>query len=247
MSRLGRTGNLLLAISGVTLLTAWGPAPSAAGPSAGLITRGGVEIESTPGSAEADRVDRLSSVAPDLSIDVLELAIRAVDRAREQGVEPTHEILTVIDYSLPSADPRLWVLDLVEARLLFHERVAHGSGSGEALARSFSNRPGSHQSSLGLFLTGDTYVGRNGYSLRMHGLEEDINHRAFERAIVVHGAPYVSDAFAERHGRVGRSWGCPAVREEIAASLIDTIKGGSLIFAYYPDPGFLEDSDLLAP
>jgi hypothetical protein len=97
----------------------------------------------------------------------------------------------------------------------------------------------SHQSSLGLFRTEDTYVGKNGYSLRLRGLDAGFNDRAYERAIVMHGAPYVSDAFARTQGRLGRSWGCPALREGIAHEVIDTVKGNGLVFAYYPDPAWL--------
>jgi hypothetical protein len=128
------------------------------------------------------------------------------------------------------------------ATLVFEELVAHGSESGDNFAPSFSNAPDSHQTSLGLFVTDEPYVGKNGYSLRMDGLDAGINDRARERAIVIHGADYVSDAFAKAQGRLGRSWGCPAVRGVIAKSLIDRVRGGGLVFAYYPDPQFLADS-----
>jgi hypothetical protein len=114
--------------------------------------------------------------------------------------------------------------------------VAHGANTGEAWAQRFSNVLGSKQTSLGLFLTGDPYVGDNGYSLRLHGLDRGVNDRAYERAVVMHGAPYVSDQFVREHGRIGRSWGCPAVSQEIARPLIETIRGGSLVYAYY-EPG----------
>ena len=153
--------------------------------------------------------------------------------------------LTVIDYSRPSTEKRLWVFDLRTRELLFEELVAHGSGSGENIATSFSNESESHQSSLGLFRTEDTYVGKNGYSLRLRGLDAGFNDRAYERAIVMHGAPYVSDAFARTQGRLGRSWGCPALREGIAHEVIDTVKGNGLVFAYYPDPAWLAASKYL--
>jgi hypothetical protein len=153
--------------------------------------------------------------------------------------------LTVIDYSRPSTDKRMWVFDLATRALLFEELVAHGRASGENLATSFSNIAESHQSSLGLFRTEDTYVGRNGYSLRLRGLDAGFNDQAYERAIVMHGAPYVSDAFARAQGRIGRSWGCPALREGIAREVIDTVKGRGLLFAYYPDPAWLTSSKYL--
>ena len=172
---------------------------------------------------------------------VLDLALGAANCAVKSGVAVAPATLTVIDYSLPSTEKRLWVYDLSTRELVYEELVAHGAGSGDVLAQKFSNTPDSHQTSLGLFVTDRSYVGKNGYSLRMDGLDPGINDRARERAIVVHGAPYVSDAVAKA-GRLGRSWGCPAVRDVIARKLIDRISGGGLVFAYYPDPAFLAAS-----
>jgi hypothetical protein len=152
----------------------------------------------------------------------------------------------VIDYSLPSTQPRLWVFDVARGRLLFQELVAHGRNTGEKLAERFSNVEGSKMSSLGLYQATDTYYGSNGYSLRLRGLDAGFNDNALARAIVMHGAPYVSEAIAERVGRLGRSWGCPAVRQEIARTVIDTLKGGDLIFAYYPDRKWLNESPMLS-
>lgn len=166
---------------------------------------------------------------------VLARGLRAFARARARG-ETRRSVLTLIDFRLPSDAKRLWVLDLADRRVLFHELVAHGENTGRAWAKSFSNRLGSHQSSLGTFITGDTYVGRHGYSLRLQGMDPGINDRAMERAIVVHGAYYVSAEFVARYGRLGRSWGCPALPMDVAAPVIDTIKHGSVLFAYYPDP-----------
>jgi hypothetical protein len=153
--------------------------------------------------------------------------------------------LTLIDYSLPSTTPRLWVFDLASGRLLFHELVGHGRNTGENLAQHFSDAMNSRESSLGLFRTADTYVGSNGYSLRLDGLEPGFNSHARERAIVVHGAAYVSDAFASAQGRLGRSWGCPALRTAIAQKVIDTIRGGGVIFSYFPDATWLKNSPFL--
>jgi len=197
-----------------------------------------------PGSAEARTsvsgrrdmrglVDQFSTMTGGPSRLALDAAMTAYTRAVDQGAVANPRYLTVIDYSLPSVKPRMWVLDLDSIAILYHELVAHGRGSGETMATAFSNRDGSHMTSLGLFVTDDSYVGSNGYSLRLSGLEPGVNDRAYERAIVVHGAPYVSDATA-RSGRLGRSWGCPAVRLEVARTIIDTIKGGSVLFAYGP-------------
>ena len=176
---------------------------------------------------------------------VFQLALEAAACAVRSGSIEDLATLTVIDYSRPSTEKRLWVFDLRTRELLFEELVAHGSGTGDNLARTFSNDAESHQSSLGLFRTEDTYVGKNGYSLRLRGLDAGFNDHAYDRAIVMHGAPYVSDAFARAQGRLGRSWGCPALREGIAHEVIDTVKGNGLVFAYYPDPAWLAASKYL--
>ena len=171
------------------------------------------------------------------SIDstVFETALSAATCAVESGeVKNDPHTLTVIDYSKPSTEKRLWVFDLDNHELLYEELVAHGQGSGDKVATAFSNTDESHQSSLGLFKTADAYVGKNGYSLRLDGLDRGVNDHARDRAIVLHGAPYVSEAFVKANGRLGRSWGCPAVSEEVARELIDHVKGGGLVFAYHP-------------
>jgi hypothetical protein len=177
--------------------------------------------------------------------DVFELALGAAACAIRSGDIADLQTLTVIDYSRPSTEKRLWVFDLRDRNLLYEELVAHGSGSGMDRATAFSNEPESHQSSLGLFRTDDSYIGRNGYSLRLRGLDEGFNHKAFERAIVMHGAPYVSEEAIRMQGRLGRSWGCPALRSGIAREVIDTIKGRGLLFAYYPDRKWLQSSKYL--
>ncbi|HZP12683.1 MAG TPA: murein L,D-transpeptidase catalytic domain family protein [Nevskiaceae bacterium] len=188
--------------------------------------------------------DVLIQAAPAANPDVLRAAAAAAKCAIETGHAPATR-LGVIDYSLPSTQPRLWVFDLNSGTLLYQELVAHGRNSGDNLATAFSNEASSLQSSLGLYETLDTYAGDNGYSLRMQGLEPGVNDHAYDRAIVMHGAPYVSQSFIKKVGRIGRSWGCPAVRPEIAHSLIDTLKGGQYVFAYYPDPGWLAKSAYL--
>ena len=199
------------------------------------------------GTARADvpMVERLIAAAPAANPDVIKLATRAADCARRQGLLDGFHHLAVIDYSLPSTQPRMWVFDVERGRLLFQELVAHGRNTGERVAQHFSNIEGSKMSSLGLFQTADTYYGSNGYSLRLRGLDAGFNDNALSRAIVMHGAPYVSEAIAERLGRQGRSWGCPAVRPEVARTVIDTLKGGALLFAYYPDRKWLSESPML--
>jgi hypothetical protein len=209
----------------------------------------GLALGGVAAAAPADLAARLASAAPGINPEVVALAVDSLNCAvRAQGSHKADEPrrLAVIDYSKPSAEQRLWVFDLQTFRLLLVERVAHGRGSGENLTTRFSNSPGSKQSSLGLFRTGETYVGENGYSLRLDGLEPGFNDRARERAIVIHGASYVSEATINIRGGVGRSWGCPAVRQEIARPLIDAIKDGQYLFAYYPDSKWLQHSAVRA-
>jgi hypothetical protein len=181
----------------------------------------------------------LASLVPEANRDAIALAVSAMRCAQGSGLGIGATRLAFIDYSRPSTEPRLWVFDVALGKLLYEEVVAHGRGSGENIARFFSNVEGSHASSLGLFLTRETYQGRNGYSLRMDGLEPGVNDAAMERAIVMHGAPYVDPRQAERQGRLGRSFGCPAVREAVARGVIDVLKDGQFVFAYYPDAQWL--------
>jgi hypothetical protein len=176
--------------------------------------------------------------------EVFALAERAYECARARG-EIDKPILTIVDYSLPSVRRRMWVIDMRARRVLFNEMVAHGANSGENYASAFSNVLGSRQSSLGLFRAEEIYEGRHGYSLRLDGLEPGFNDNARERAIVLHGADYVSDDFIAEHGRLGRSWGCPAVRTGVSRRLIDRIKEGGALFAYYPDRDWLRGSRYL--
>lgn len=201
-------------------------------------------VVSAAAQSERSLAVALSHAAPQADRHVLELAVDAMQCAGAHGMSPSQR-LAVIDYSRPSTEPRLWVFDLQKRTLLYRELVAHGRNSGENYASTFSNTEGSLQSSLGLFRTLDTYSGSNGYSLRMDGLEAGFNDKAFDRAIVMHGAPYVNTDLARKQGRVGRSWGCPAVRSGIARRMIDTLKGGQFIFSYYPDPHWLAASRYL--
>ncbi len=184
----------------------------------------------------------LASAAPHADPNVIALATEALACANQSELVRNTRTLSVIDYSRPSTQQRLWVFDLMQRRLLFEELVAHGRNTGENTAVRFSNAPSSLMSSIGVFLTGDTYIGHNGYSLQLRGLDPGFNDNAFDRAIVMHGAPYVDAALAMSQGRIGRSFGCPAVRPAIARALIDTIREGSLVVAYYPDQTWLRNS-----
>jgi len=180
-----------------------------------------------------------------LNPDVLSLALRAASAAIERGDADSPATLTVIDFSRPSTGERMWVYDLATRQLLFKELVSHGRGSGRTDATMFSNVPESNRSSLGLYRTAETYIGKHGYSLRLDGLERGVNDRARERAIVMHGAEYVNGAAAKAQGYLGRSLGCPAVRPEVTRDLIEAVKDGGLLFAYYPDPAWLAASAYL--
>jgi hypothetical protein len=173
---------------------------------------------------------------------VFGMALNAAAAALERGHAADPGTLTVIDFSRPSTVDRMWVYDLRSRKLLFEEVVSHGRGSGRTMATAFSNDPESYQSSLGLYRTAETYIGKHGYSLRLDGLEPGVNDRARERAIVMHGADYVDPRAAQAQGYLGRSLGCPALRPAITRELIDAVKDGGLLFAYYPDPQWLQNS-----
>lgn len=199
-----------------------------------------------PCSAHAqDLLIRLSNAAPGLDREVLALALEARDCAVASATVEAPARLAVIDYTLPSTQKRLWIFDVERGRLLYAEHVAHGRGSGDNMATRFSNEEGTYQSSIGLFATAETYLGENGYSLRMDGLEPGINDRARERLLVMHGADYVDPQQALRQGRLGRSWGCPAVRKAVAQGVIDSLKQGQLVFAYANDAAWLNGSRYL--
>ena len=197
------------------------------------------------GGAPSELVDMAAAERAGISRSVLDLALGAVTCAVDSGDIAAPPTLTVIDYSRPSTEQRLWVFDLHTGEVRFHELVAHGKGTGENLAEHFSDDMNSHESSLGLFVTGDTYTGSNGYSLRLDGLEPGFNSRARERAIVMHGAAYVDPGFATKQGRLGRSWGCPALRQAIAHDVIDFVRDGGVVFSYYPDQAWLDRSRFL--
>jgi L,D-transpeptidase catalytic domain len=223
---------LIRAAAAVLCLTAlpWNAHPKARGGAAAAVTPAGARIE---------------VASAGISPDVLQLALGAVNCATRLGDIEAPRTLTIIDYSRPSVEQRLWVFDMRDGNLLFKELVAHGRNTGENMATQFSDTMNSRQSSIGLFVTADTYVGDNGYSLRLDGLERGFNAKARERAIVMHGAPYVDAKLAASEGRIGRSWGCPALREAVARQVIDTIRGGGVIFSYYPDSNWLKSSRFL--
>jgi hypothetical protein len=188
--------------------------------------------------------DVLAEKAEGIDREVLDLALNAYHEAKARGVA-TDSKLAVIDYSIPSSKPRLWIFDLDQNKVLYKLHVAHGQKSGLHESTKFSNKPESHQTSIGVFVTQETYHGRNGYSLRLDGLEEGFNDKARDRAIVMHGAAYVKESYIKANGRLGRSHGCPAIDPRVAKEVINELKEGNVIFAYYPDKDWLSQSEFL--
>ena len=191
--------------------------------------------------------DSLSLGSLGLTREAYGEAMQGFDRLQTSGMIRNQRVVSIIDFSLPSFAKRLFVIDLVSGKLLFNTFVAHGRNSGDAFATSFSNRPNSMQSSLGFYITGDTYRGHHGYSLRLQGMEPGINDQAFNRGIVMHAARYVSDAQARRYGYIGRSEGCPAIPAALHRAVIEKIKDGSCLFIYSPDKTYSLQSGFLQP
>jgi len=154
-------------------------------------------------------------------------------------------LLAIVDFSQPSNAKRLYVIDLNSYQLVYNTYVAHGMKTGKLNAVSFSNKQSSNKSSLGFYVTGQTYNGTNGYSLRLQGMEKGINDGAMRRGIVIHGADYVCEGLIESQGYIGRSWGCPAVAPEVSQPLIDLLKDGSCLFIYHPTAAYTSRSALL--
>lgn len=183
----------------------------------------------------------LSHAAPKLNRKVLQLALSAYQKAIAKGLAKK-QVLAVIDYSLPSSQQRLWIFDIHRYKLLYNTYVAHGVNSGDVVPHHFSNQSSSRATSLGTYVTQNTYVGSKGISLNLQGLEKGFNDNALSRRVVMHGAWYVEPSFIHRAGRAGRSWGCPSIGQTIARPVINLMKGGAVLFAYYPDHNYLAHS-----
>jgi hypothetical protein len=195
----------------------------------------------TPAPAPAPAVSMVRSVYDSLHLQVSGLSRQAFDYAKagfdklvKQGKIINQSVISIVDFSLPSNEKRLYVLDLRNYKVLFNSLVAHGRNTGAQYANSFSNEPSSFKSSPGFYVTEETYNGKHGYSLKLQGLEKGVNDNAYDRAIVLHGASYVSDGFIRARGYIGRSEGCPAVPENMSTPIINSIKGGSCLFIYHP-------------
>lgn len=172
-------------------------------------------------------------------------ALKGFYELKEKGLVEK-DILTLIDFSLSSNTKRLWVIDLSTNTILYNTLVAHGRNTGEEFATSFSNDVSSYKSSLGFYTTGEVYNGKHGLSLKLDGLEKGVNDRARARAVVMHGADYVSDSFISNNERLGRSLGCPAIPEEFKKEIIQTIKNKSCLFIYHPSRNHVKMDKLSA-
>jgi hypothetical protein len=180
--------------------------------------------------------------ASGLDLDVFNKAITGFYNLKHKNVLSSEkQILTIVDFSKSSSTKRLWIVDLSQKKLLFNTLVAHGQGSGEDLPTLFSNTTNSHQSSLGFYVTSNTYTGKHGLSLRLNGKDKNFNTNALSRAVVVHGADYVSNEFIKKHGRLGRSYGCPALPVELTPAIIETIKNGTCLFINGPEPSYTSE------
>ncbi|HYC87048.1 MAG TPA: murein L,D-transpeptidase catalytic domain family protein [Chryseosolibacter sp.] len=178
----------------------------------------------------------------DLPFDIFRYGMIGYHSLEQDGKLSGKGLLSIIDFTKPSTRKRFYTIDLNRRRVVFHTYVSHGRNTGENYATAFSNKPHSNQSSLGFYVTGETYVGSKGYSMKLDGMDRGYNDKIRDRAVVMHEADYVSENWIKRYGRLGRSQGCPALSKEMNRKVIDTIKGKSLIFAYYNDGGFLRSS-----
>jgi hypothetical protein len=202
--------------------------------------------------ASGHLISSVKSIYDSLHLDLSGLSRQAFVYAQKgwhklikQGKILNESIMAIIDFSQPSDHKRLYVLDMKNYKVLFNTLVAHGRNSGKEWASSFSNRSGSYKSSPGFYITQETYMGNNGYSLKLIGIEKGINDKALKRAIVMHGAEYVSESYVEAQGYIGRSEGCPAVPLEDADDIIDAIKNGACLFVYAPAKFYTSHSAIL--
>jgi len=189
--------------------------------------------------------DSIGLSAYGLAPELFNYAMLGYEVLKKAGKVDNERVISIIDFSKPSSKKRLFIIDSVRMKVLFHTYVAHGLNSGLKYAQKFSNIPSSNQGSLGFYTTADTYIGKHGPSLHLIGMEKGINDLAFDRSIVVHGASYVSEEFVKLQGYIGRSLGCPAVPENLSNHIIKQIKNGSMLLIYAPDPSYARKSAIL--
>jgi hypothetical protein len=198
-----------------------------------------------PPATPASVYDSLHLADAGLNREAFTCAQKGWQKLVSQGRISNSSVIAIVDFSQPSSHKRLYIIDMDNYRVLFNTLVAHGRNSGTEWASSFSNEPSSYKSSAGFYVTGNTYTGGNGYSLKLTGVEKGINDNALERAIVVHGADYVSPSAIGTRGYIGRSFGCPAVPREYADGIINTIKNGACLFIYTPGGQYVSRSAIL--
>ena len=180
-----------------------------------------------------------------LSKNAFDLALKGYNKLLGKRLVRNKNVITIIDFSKPSNQKRLFVIDLKRNKVLLQSLVAHGRNSGLEYANDFSNEIDSHKSSLGFYITLNTYCGEHGYALKLKGCEKGFNNKAYDRSIVIHGSEYVTEQFLKSNGFLGRSFGCPALPEKINKKVIDVIKNGSCLFLYHPTKKYLLSSPIL--
>ncbi len=203
-------------------------------PPADSTTKATIETVTKPTPFLKSVYDSLHLNLKGLSKEAYDYAKKGMETLIAEGKLFNQSIISIIDFSQPSGKKRLFIIDLNNYKVLFNTLVAHGKNTGQEIANSFSNQNESFKSSPGFYITRETYQGKNGYSLKLEGVERGINDKAYERGIVMHGAEYVSDAFVNARGFIGRSHGCPAVPVQLNRPIINTIKEGTCLFIYHP-------------
>ncbi|WP_165864873.1 murein L,D-transpeptidase catalytic domain family protein [Rufibacter latericius] len=234
---------IISAFSFFSILTFISPANSATATSNGSTAAASEVVVASSRAAFDDFLENLYDEADlrkkGLDFDVFKRAATGFYNLKEKNkLSRTKDLLTVIDFNKPSTEKRLWIVDLNKKKVLYHSLVAHGMGSGNEKAVKFSNVVNSHMSSLGFYVTENTYIGKHGLSLKLNGLDRGFNTNAKSRAVVVHGADYVSESFVKQHGRLGRSHGCPALPKEITTEVVQLIKGGTCLYIDGPSANY---------
>ena len=204
-----------------------------------------MEVNNSFSEIKSEIYEKLGLEAEGLSREAFDYALHGMEKLLESGYAFKDNILSIADFSQPSTQRRLYIIDLNNYSLLYHTYVAHGRNTGKSIAEQFSNKMSSFKSSLGFYITGNTYRGKHGYSLKLEGLESGINDNAGRRAIVVHGAEYVDENVIGQLGYLGRSQGCPAIPVELHKPIIDNIKDGTCLFIYHPSEWYINNSRML--
>jgi len=218
---------------------------SQASPASTATEHGIPAVDPTERSAALAAYEDMNLCEAGLDRHVFEMAMKGFEKLRNEGKTGSDSVLAIVDFTKPSRQKRLFVIDLKTRKLEYHTYVSHGRNSGLEYATRFSNKPSSHMSSLGFYVTRKTYQGSNGYSLQLDGCEKGVNDKALSRAIVMHAAAYASEQMAQGRGYIGRSFGCPAVPAPLHRPIIDKLKDGNVLFMYYPDQNYLENSSLI--